>query len=105
LKSKQDLALSFMLQGGNMETRKFIWQAIHFFCQDTAATNMPADILYPGLVDPGVNVALPFNFWTYQGLIHLLSCLTVHPSGVPARGAATTLEIIIQGQPNFSIVM
>ena len=66
---------------------------------------MPAGIYYPGLVDPGVGIALPLNYSSYQGLVHLLACITVHPSGATARGANTTLEITIQGQPNFSITV
>ena len=100
-----DQAVSFMLHGGNEDSRLAIWQSVHFFCQHTATTPMPAGIVYPGLIDPGVNVALPLTYSTFQGLIHFLACLSIHPSGAPARGAATTVDITVQGQPTFSVTV
>ena len=104
-KARKDPSVLFMLHDGTAATRTIVWQAIHVFCQHTANTSMPAGIVYPGVVDPGVNVALPLIYLTYQGLIHLLSCLSVHPSGADARGAETILQIQVQGQPDFSITV
>lgn len=64
---------------------------------------MPAGIVYPGLNDPGVGIALPLNYASYQGLVHLVACLTMHASGANARGSAITLEITVAGQPTFSV--
>lgn len=101
----EDLPVSFMLHGGNAATRTTLWQCIHVFGQHIATTPMPPNIAYPGLVDPGVNVALPICYASYQGFVNLLSCISVHPSGSPARGAETTLDITTQGQPTFSITV
>lgn len=64
---------------------------------------MPADIVYPGLVDPDADTDLPLVYHSYEGLIHLLACLTRHASGVGGRGGATTLEITAEGQPMFAV--
>lgn len=92
-----------MFRGGTAVTRLFAWQAIHVFSGHTAATPMPAGIIYPGLTDPGPDTALPLNYASYQGLVHLLACLTSHASGAGGHGGATTLEITLAGQPMFQV--
>ena len=101
----KDPNVSFEFIGGTAATRAFIWQAILVFCQHTSVTPMPAGILYPGIVDPGVGVALPLTYTSYQGIVHLIASLTHHPSGLPARGALTEVQISIAGQPQFNIVV
>lgn len=100
----KDLSVSFMFRGGTADTRLFAWQAILVFCGHTAATPMPAGIFFPGLADPGPDTALPLNYASYQGLVHLLACLTRHDSGAGGRGGATALEITVAGQPMFNVV-
>ncbi len=101
--NNKDPNVSFEFQGGTPASRTVVWQAIHVFCQHTTATPMPAGIAYPGVVDPGVGVALPLTYTSYQGIVHLIASLTHHPSGAHARGALTELQITITGQPLFSI--
>jgi hypothetical protein len=98
------LSVSFMFRGGTADTRLFAWQAILVFCGHTPATSIPAGIFYPGLADPGADMALPLSYASYQGLFHLLACLTRHASGAGGRGGATTLEITVAGQPMFGVV-
>ncbi len=99
----QDPNVTFLFNGGTPVTRVEAWQAVLQFCNHTATTPMPACIVYPGLNDPGVGVALPSNYASYQGLIHLVACLTTHASGANARGSAITLQITVAGQPTFSV--
>ena len=99
----QDPLVTFMFQGGTAAARLAAWQAALVFCNHTKSTPMPAGIVYPGLTDPGVGVALPLSYYTFEGLIQLTACLTMHASGATARGSATTLEITVAGQPTFSV--
>ena len=99
----KNLHVSFEFQGGTPATRVVAWQAIHVFSTHKAATPMPAGIAYPGVLDPGVGVALPLVCNSCEGIIHLLASLTCHPSGMQARGAQTELLVTIAEQPVFSI--
>ena len=101
----QDPNATFLLRGGTPVTRVEAWQAVHVFCTHTATTPMPAGIVYPGLTDPGVGVVLPLTYASYQGIIHLVACLTMHACGANARGSATTLQITVAGQPTFSVAI
>ncbi len=99
----EDPSVTFKFQGGTAATRFAAWQAVLIFCNHTKSTPMPAGTMYPGLTDPGVGVALPLTYNTFEGLIHLAACLTMHASGETARGSAITLEITVAGQSTFSI--
>lgn len=99
----KDFPVSFIFRGGTAVTRLFAWQAIHVFSVHTAATRMPAGIIYPGLTDPSADTALPLSYASYHGLVHLVVCLMSHASGIGGRGGATTLEITVAGQPMFNV--
>ncbi len=76
---------------------------MHLFATHATTTVMPTHVAYPGLVDPGVGVVLPIVYASLQGLIHLVCALALHQSGTTARGSNTNLEIVVEGQPTFSV--
>lgn len=96
--------VSFQMNQGSPASRTHVFKAIHVFAQHTASTPMPATVDYPGIGDPGVNVALPMCYHSLIGVIHLLACLTEHPSGLAAReGPAAELAVTVQGHDMFRV--
>lgn len=99
-----DPLITFTFSGGTPATRMHAWRAAWMFSTHSKAHVMPEQVTVAGDPgDPGQGVGLPVVYRDYSALLHLLACLTDHPSGKGARGSGTALSIAFDEHPAVSI--